>query len=231
MEGKNKSIKTWARPTKVVTIPQQQMSVSQSLVIWPWASITALQRCPFAVHKLTYCLLRHGIPAFSKGPQVIEVVWIRVTSLYTVTQLIPEVFYRIQVWRKHRLLQLRYPSLKQPFPNNATLMNRTIFVHADEIRPLLFMLGHNGLINGVIQVVWARRCAIHSVQSSSLLTRHTYTHCNNNSTTKGSSDDNNGWCIALSLTYLMWLLAVIFAQRDWAFIREQHWGPLAPRPM
>ncbi|KAJ8351211.1 hypothetical protein SKAU_G00226870 [Synaphobranchus kaupii] len=52
--------------------------------------IHSLTTTSHAVHKSTYCLLRHGIPLFLKGgPQVIEVLGYRVTSLYTVSQLIP----------------------------------------------------------------------------------------------------------------------------------------------
>ncbi|XP_077440466.1 protein ECT2 isoform X2 [Vanacampus margaritifer] len=53
---------------------------------------------------------------YEKGsPQVIEVLGCRVSSLYTATQLIPQVFNRIQVWRKCRPFHLRYTSLQQPF--------------------------------------------------------------------------------------------------------------------
>ena len=130
------------------------MSMSQYLCHVTLSINYSLTTTSHAVHKSTYCLLRHDIPLFLKGsPQVIEVLGNRVSSLNSVTQLIPEVFCGIQVWRKCRLLHLRYPSLQQPFPNDATLMSWSIVIHEDEIRPVLFMQGHNDWINDVIQVV------------------------------------------------------------------------------
>ena len=111
----------------------------------------------------------------------------------------------------------------------ATSMSWSIVVHGNEIRPVLFMQGHNGWIKDVIQVVWACHCTIHIVWGSSALTRHTCPHCNTTNT-KGSSGDNSGWCIALSLMSPTSMAAIMSAQRESTFIREQHWGPLVPRP-
>jgi len=98
-------------------------------------------------------------------------------------------------------------------------MSWSIVVHEDEIRPVLFMQGHNDWINDVIQVVWTCYCTIHKVLGSSVMTRHTCPHCNT-TTTKGSS----GWCIALSLMSPTSLATIISSQHELIFIREQHWS-------
>ena len=54
-------------------------------------------------------------------------------------QLIPQVFNGIQVWRNCRPFYLRFTSLKKPFPDDETLMSRSIVAQEDEIRPVLFM--------------------------------------------------------------------------------------------
>lgn len=119
------------------TTKNSNVSISRHV---PLSINYSLTTTSHAVHKATYCLLRHGIPLFLKGsPKVIEVLGCRVSSLYTATQLIPQVFNGIQVWRKCRPFHLRYTSLQQPFPDDATSMSRSIVVHEDEIRPVLFM--------------------------------------------------------------------------------------------
>ncbi len=94
-----------------------------------------------AFHKSTYCLLRHGIPLFLKDcPQVTEVLGCRVSTLCTTIQLI------------HRFsIGFTYPSLQQPFPDDATSMSWGIDVHEDEIRPVLLMQRHDDWIIDVIK--------------------------------------------------------------------------------
>uniref|UniRef100_A0A667Z024 Uncharacterized protein n=1 Tax=Myripristis murdjan TaxID=586833 RepID=A0A667Z024_9TELE len=65
------------KPTTVVGIPQQKMSVSITCHV-PLSINYSLTTTSHAVHKSTYCLLRHGIPLFLKGgPQDIEVLGYR----------------------------------------------------------------------------------------------------------------------------------------------------------
>lgn len=71
-----------------------------------------------AIHKSTYCLLRH--PTLHEGqPWGHWSLGYRVTNLYWMSQLIWGVFYEIQVWRKCRSLCYRFNSLQQLFPNDA----------------------------------------------------------------------------------------------------------------
>ena len=66
----------------------KNLSVSKTCHV-PLSINYSLTMMSHAVHKSSYCLLRHGIPLFLKGdPQVIEVLGYRVTSLNKVTQLI-----------------------------------------------------------------------------------------------------------------------------------------------
>lgn len=64
--------------------------------------------------------------------QVIEVQECKVKGFDTETCLVPEVFYGIQVWRKCWPLHLRYTSLQEPFPNDATSMSWGIVIQEDE---------------------------------------------------------------------------------------------------
>ncbi len=143
----------------VVAIPQQKCKCHNSLSCLSIHYSMAMMSQAF--HKSTYCLLRHGIPLFLKNcPQVTEVLGCRVSTLCTTTQLIPYVFYWIQVCRKCRPLCLRYPSLQQPFPDDVTSMSLGIDVHEDEIRPVLLMQRHD---DSIIDVTKYCHSTIHKV--------------------------------------------------------------------
>ncbi len=113
------------------------------------------------------CVMRHGIPLFLKDcPRVTEVLGCRVSTLCTTIQLI------------HRFsIGFTYPSLQQPFPDDATSMSWGIDVHEDEIRPVLLTQRHDDWINDVFQVELACHSTIHKVKQTISVTFVTENYC------------------------------------------------------
>lgn len=107
-------------------------------------------------------LLCSQVNVFLKdGLQATEVLEYTVMSLDTATQLIPECFHGTQMWRKCRPLYFRSPSLQQL--SSAGLMNWSVVVHEDKMRPVLFMRGHNGRFHDIIPIGWTCHWTIHKV--------------------------------------------------------------------
>lgn len=81
-------------------------------------------------NKISCCSQVDFLSHSSWSPQVSEVLGYRIISPDMATQLFPKVFY--STGKPAQANHLRYRSLQQLFPNNATLASSNVFFHEEK---------------------------------------------------------------------------------------------------